>query len=227
MQKKHVHGAEGTWMLSGTIHLHLIKFSLLLPVPSAVTAPAPAEKVGIFCTECWNAAVPAQLRSRDAQERSTCLQLGVSNASFYSVGDFGGDFDLLCQHCKVQPNRFPEDCVLPRVPAQGSALRCLSLLSAELTRSSPGASQGIFSSSTAWGNCSSTSPFPQQKHPAAAQGPCCSFPCCISISASSGGDRRGLSTSFLHRHPKLRGWGLQSPPSHAQPCACPLCLFWL
>lgn len=105
---------SGTWMLSGTIHLHLIKFSLLLPVPSAVTAPAPAENIGIFCSGRWNVTVPAQLRSGDAQERSTCLQPEVSNASFYSVGDFGGDFDLLCQHCKVQPNRFPQDSVLPR-----------------------------------------------------------------------------------------------------------------
>lgn len=91
---------SGTWMLSGTIHLHLIKFSLLLPGTSAVTAPAHTKGAGIFCSGRRNAAVPAQLRSRDAQERSMCLQPGVSNASFYRVGDFGGDFDLLCNTAK-------------------------------------------------------------------------------------------------------------------------------
>lgn len=91
---------SGTWMLSGTIHLHLIKFSLLLPGTSAVTAPARTKNAGIFHSGCWNAAVPAQPRSGDAQERTTCLQPGVSNASFYRVGEFGGDFDLLCNTAK-------------------------------------------------------------------------------------------------------------------------------
>lgn len=91
---------SGTWMLSGTIHLHLIKFSLLLPVTSAVTSPGHTKNTGIFHSGHWNAAVPAQLKSRDAQERSMCLQPGVSNASFYSGGDFGGDFDLFCNTAK-------------------------------------------------------------------------------------------------------------------------------
>lgn len=82
-------------MLSGTIHLHLIKFSLLLPVTSTVTAPVHTKNAGILHNRRRNATVSAQLWSGDAQERSTCLQLRVSNASFYSVGDFGGYFDLL------------------------------------------------------------------------------------------------------------------------------------
>lgn len=66
------------------------------------------------------------------------------------------------------------------------------------------------------------SPFPQQKHPVGAEGPCCSpglrgFP----AASPSLPAEEGLSTSFPHKQPTLRAGGSKHhPPSHPQCCAC-------
>lgn len=134
-----------------TIHLHLIKFSLLLRGTSAVTAPTLIKNARIFCS-CWlecccpSMARAAQVRhaagALDARKGSACLQPGVSNASFYGIGDFGV---ILVSSATLQGATKPGPSGLcpSSCPCTGqrSQMSSLFLLSAELKKNSPGASQ--------------------------------------------------------------------------------------
>lgn len=153
MQKR-VHAQSGAGhgcFQALTIHLHLIKFSLLLPGTSAVTAPTLIKKTRIFCSSrlechCPSAARAARVRhtteALDAREGSSCLQPGVSNASFYGVGDFRVilvSSVTLQAATKSSPSGLcPSSC--PRT-GQRSQMSPLFSLSAELKKTSPGASQ--------------------------------------------------------------------------------------
>lgn len=109
-----------------TIHLHLIKFSLLLPGTSAVTAPTLIKNARIFCSSWLEFCCPARHRFHTLWERlmlgREALATGSVKCLLLRCRRLWGDFGLLCQ---LQPNQVPRSPVLPHVPVQGSALRCL------------------------------------------------------------------------------------------------------
>lgn len=130
------------------IHLHLIKFSLLLPGTSAVTAPTLVKNARIFCSSRLECRCPSAARVQnttgalDAREGHACLQAGMSNASVYGVGDFGVillSFATLQGETKSSASGLcPSSC--PRT-GQRSQMSPLFLRSAELKQNSPGTSQ--------------------------------------------------------------------------------------
>lgn len=88
MQKRvHARSGAGRGCFQAlTIHLHLIKFSLLSPGTSAVTAPTLIKNARIFCgswLECrcpgtaWAAPVRHPTGELDAREGSACSRLGM------------------------------------------------------------------------------------------------------------------------------------------------------
>lgn len=190
-------------MLSGTIHLHLIKFSLLLPVTSTVTAPARIKTAGIFHNGRQNATVSAQLWGCSG-EKHTLAAWGIK-CLILQCRRFWGEILISSVTLQSATKSIPSGLCPSSCPSTGewSRMSLLFLLSAELEKCSPGASQRVFSSRMALGNCPSTQPFLSAEISCRCWGPCCTqglkgFPAASPPVPAEEGTWKGSALHFPH-----------------------------